>query len=560
MSSDVVVSGCVTDIWEGNPAWSQPNFCASLYATGLIKPRGLHIDDDDEILVVERGRSRVVRLDNDGADIVSVAGVAGLNHGIELADGYLYASTPTTVYRWPYEKGQTTAGNADNVQEVIVGMDRTAGDELGADGGHTTRTLAFDSDGRWLYVSIGSLGNIDADSFRSRIRRFDIAAWDAVQPLNFNDGEVFADGLRNEVGLAFDSHGDLWGVENGADNLYRDDLGGDIHHDNPSEELNRFREEQAGEHWGYPYCWSEYCLPVENGGSGMKGANTPWAWRSSSSSGYTDEWCRENTNRSAMSMPAHSAPLGIAFYNWRDTSQDEGCVGGFPRSLDNYAFIAFHGSWNRSPPTGYKVVFVPFDTEGNPTALPIDLFRHGGNGAKWPDRLRPVDVQFDSCGRLFVTEDGTGTVIKITYGGRSTDDFVTIQTDVADGASCTTFQPPTQTPSKAPTHSPETPPTATSFLPLPADSTASTPSSSEATPTFSSQNNPPTKMPTAFPKPSPPASTIAPTSSPSIAWALKPVDSCCKPNSSTSTPNSFLSRFTRRVVLVCVVSYFSLFY
>ena len=89
------------------------------------------------------------------------------------------------------------------------------------------RTLAFDAEGKWLYVSIGSNGNVDGDSFRSRIRRFDISTY-VNQPFAYNDGEIFADGLRNEVGLAFDSYGDLWGVENGADNLYRSDLGGDM--------------------------------------------------------------------------------------------------------------------------------------------------------------------------------------------------------------------------------------------------------------------------------------------------------------------------------------------
>lgn len=63
--------------------------------------------------------------------------------------------------------------------------------------------------------------------YRSRIRRFDISTY-VNQPFTYNDGEIFADGLRNEVGLAFDSYSDLWGVENGADNLYRSDLGGDM--------------------------------------------------------------------------------------------------------------------------------------------------------------------------------------------------------------------------------------------------------------------------------------------------------------------------------------------
>jgi len=104
----------------------------------------------------------------------------------------------------------------------------------GAPSGHRTRTLAFDSSGR-LYVSIGSADNVDEDSFRARIRRFDLN--NVTLPVDFVDGEVFADGLRNEVGLAFDRHNVLWGVENGADKLYRDDLGGDIHNDNPAEEV-----------------------------------------------------------------------------------------------------------------------------------------------------------------------------------------------------------------------------------------------------------------------------------------------------------------------------------
>ncbi|KAL7547177.1 hypothetical protein ACHAWF_010497 [Thalassiosira exigua] len=441
------MSDCATSLWDGNTAWLQPNLCARLYTSGLLRPRGLHISDSDEILLVERGKSRVVRLDDDGANVAPVAEVEGLNHGIEFSGGYLYASTATTVYRWPYETGQISVGTSEIAQKVIIGMGGTASNELGAEGGHFTRTLAFDADGKWLYVSIGSYRNVDADSSRSRIRRFNIEEWDANQPLIYNDGEVFADGLRNEVGLAFDSHGDLWGVENGADRLYREDLGSDIHNDNPSEELNRFKEEQAGESWGYPYCWSEYCLPVENGGSGIKGANTQWAWPSFLTFGYTDEWCRENTNPSVMSMPAHSAPLGITFYQWKDFSQEEydesGCVGGFPKSMDKYAFIAFHGSWNRDIPTGYKVVFVPFDSQGNPTSLPIDLLRHAGDGAKWPNNgLRPVDVQFDSCGRLYVTSDGTGSVIQIMYNGGYSDEFMPTNVEVDDGASCSPFQMP----------------------------------------------------------------------------------------------------------------------
>jgi glucose/arabinose dehydrogenase len=119
---------------------------------------------------------------------------------------------------------------------VVNGDVEIAIENMNADGnggapqGHTTRTLIFD-DQDYLYISVGSNDNVDPDSYRSRIRRFYLE--NSTMPLDFQLGEVFADGLRNEVGLAFDKHGDLWGVENGADNLFRSDLGGSITKDNP---------------------------------------------------------------------------------------------------------------------------------------------------------------------------------------------------------------------------------------------------------------------------------------------------------------------------------------
>ena len=115
---------------------------------------------------------------------------------------------------------------------------------------------------------------------------------------------------------------------------------------------------------------------------------------------------------------------------------------------------------------------MPFDNAGNPTALPIDLFRHDSDNAKWPGALRPVDVQFDKCGRLYVTEDGTGSVIEITYTGRVTDGSLVLESDdVADGASCS----PYQSPSNSPTESPEI------------RQTTSNPTSSDASPSLSNE-------------------------------------------------------------------------
>jgi glucose/arabinose dehydrogenase len=371
-------------------------FCAWVWAGGLSSPRGLETVPGGDVLVVERGRASVVVLfDDDGdgvagaAERVTLAAAPGLNHGLAVHDGFLYASSSTTVFRWPYVPGERTArGEPEVVVRDIPG------------GGHATRTLAFDGAGR-LYVSIGSAGNVDADASRAGIRRL---ALDAVPAggLPFADGEWFAIGLRNEVGLAFDAAGRLWGVENGVDNLARADLGGDIHNDNPAEELNRFDE--SGLVYGYPYCWSEILLPAGVGG----GPTTQWAHPSFLGDGvHDDSWCTNTANvvPPRLALPAHTAPLGIVFYDGPS----------FPAAMRGDAFVALHGSWNRDEPIGYKVVRIPF--AGGPEPLGFEsFFEYGGPGdlaTAWPHR--PVDLRVGRRGELLVTSDASGAVIAIGH-------------------------------------------------------------------------------------------------------------------------------------------------
>ena len=186
----------------------------------------------------------------------------GINHGVAVHGGYLFASTSDEVWRWPYSPGDWKDLGPGEL--VIRNMDQYTGDTeggLSSPTGHTTRTMVFDNQGR-IYISVGSLGNVDEDSFRSRIRRFENVSqpeFSGNEPLDFVEGEVFADGLRNEVGLGWSdaTRKVLYGVENGMDNLYRADLGGDIHQDNPAEELNAFPIDQPGRHYGYPWCFTE---------------------------------------------------------------------------------------------------------------------------------------------------------------------------------------------------------------------------------------------------------------------------------------------------------------
>lgn len=396
-----------------------PGFCAYEVPIEIDQARSVLSVGTDDFLALERGENSVVYCyDTDGDGLADASKVVAradrLNHGLAVWDGYLYASSDSHVYRWriaqtPNHTEYSFLEDVADRETVVHNINRDGSG--GAPFGHTTRTLAFDDQGR-LYVSVGSDGNVDPDSFRSRIRRFDWGndTTSVVFPLDFVEAEVFADGVRNEVGLAFDRHGDLWGVENSADRLNRKDIGGDIHEDNPAEELNRFREADAGKNWGYPWCWTEFRVPEPHG----LGQGTVWAWPSFlEDEAITDDQCRADYVAPVLSLQGHSAPLGITFYEWKDPQdRPDSCLPhvAFPEAMDGYAFIAYHGSWNRDVPTGYKVVYVPMNTTTGdplPGAQPIDLVAHEPPNARWDDGFRPVDVDFDGCGRLLVSSDGT---------------------------------------------------------------------------------------------------------------------------------------------------------
>ena len=372
-------------------------YCAWTWASGLTNPRGIMRNANGDLLVVEQNAGRITLLYDDNGNGVSdtnervtLPPTSGLNHGIAMQGGYLYASSESTVYRWPYTGGRQALGTP---QTVVSGLPT---------GGHSTRTLLFDGQGR-LYVAIGSGSNVDSDSSRARIIRY--AATALAGGATYAQGEVFAEGMRNEVGITVDSQGRVWGVENGRDDLNRADLGGDIHNDNPAEELNLFAT--SGRFYGYPYCWSEFLLPA---GVGM-GPGTQWVDPQFTGDGtHTDAWCRDTANvvPPVLSMQAHSAPLDIKFYGG----------GAFPADMTGRAIISFHGSWDRTAATGYKVVSVPFGANGMPSGDPVPLLEYSGagdTGSGWPHR--PVGIDTGVDGRLFVSSDASGIIIAIGYKG-----------------------------------------------------------------------------------------------------------------------------------------------
>lgn len=371
------------------------DFCAFVWAKDIAAPRGLWVADNGDVLVVERGESRVVALWDDDHNGISDAGERAilaegqsLNHGIAVHGGFLYASRDTTVFRWAYSGQRADLGASQTVVKGIPG------------GGHSTRTLAFDTQGR-LFVSVGSVENVDDDSRRSRVLRFDLTTVPSGG-FDFDDGFLFADGLRNEVGLELAPDGVLWGAQNGIDMLNRADLGGDIHQDNPAEILSRFHTE--GAFHGYPWCWAEYNLPPNFG----DGRNSIWAHPSTMNDGtHDDAWCRASTQPAALAMQGHSAPLDLEFYT--------GSL--FPEAFRGDLFVTFHGSWNRDTPTGYKVVHV--DINGTTASDPATFFEFDGAGdfaGEWG--IRPVGVRTGKDGQLFVTSDASDEILVIGYDPR----------------------------------------------------------------------------------------------------------------------------------------------
>jgi glucose/arabinose dehydrogenase len=341
-----------------HPLVLPPGFGVSLFAGDLQEPRMLTLGPDNHVYAVEREAGRIIRLpDRDGDGVVDRVETAAenLNRPSGLAfhpDGSLYAAETTRVYR-------LTDPDSDGFyQERQIILDQLPS------GGHTTRTLLFSPDGAYLYVSIGSSCNVcrEEDYRRATVMRY--------KPDGTGE-EIFADGLRNAVGITFrPGTEELWATNNG-----RDWLG-----DNQPPDTVHLLEK--GSDAGWPWCHAGRVIDPEYGEPG-------------SCQGKLDP---------VLELQAHSAPLGLTFYRGDQ----------FPPGYHGDLLIAYHGSWNRSVPTGYKIVRVPFQ-DGQPG--PVEDFLTGWlleDGSHWG---RPVDVLTGPDGSLLISDDGGGSIYRVFYHG-----------------------------------------------------------------------------------------------------------------------------------------------
>ncbi len=285
-----------------------------------------------------------------------VAIARGLNspNGVAFRDGALYVAEIGRILRYDGIEARL----ADPPKPVVVN------DSYPKDAHHGWKFIRFGPDGM-LYVPVGAPCNVcERDDPR-------YASITRIRP----DGsgfEVFASGVRNTVGFDWDPETkELWFTDNG-----RDWLGDDL----PPDELNR--APRKGLHFGFPYVYG-HNVPDPDFGERGKG---------------------HRFTAPELDLPAHVASLGMRFYT--------GAM--FPPAYRNGIFIAEHGSWNRSTPVGYRVVFVRI--AGN-RAAGEEVFADGWlkEGRAWG---RPVDVQVAPDGALLVSDDKAGLIYRISYGGR----------------------------------------------------------------------------------------------------------------------------------------------
>ncbi len=343
-------------------------FQIGVYAEGVVNARSLCLSPKGTLFVSTREEGSVYALRDTNGDqradqVFTIAKKLNMPNGVALRNGALYVAEVNRILRY------------DDIEKCIDALARgeascpqpvTVYDKYPTESHHGWKYIAFGPDGK-LYIPVGAPCNIceSKDPIYASMTRLDVDK-PGSKP------EVIASGIRNSVG--FDWHpttGELWFTENG-----RDMLGDDI----PPCELNRITK--TGQHYGYPYC---------HGGT----ISDPEFGKNRSCADFIAP---------VQNLGPHVAPLGMEFYTGKM----------FPATYQNQAFIAEHGSWNRSTKIGYRVSLVKLDAQGK--SLGYSTFAEGwleGSEA-WG---RPVDVEQLPDGSLLISDDQADAIYRVWYAG-----------------------------------------------------------------------------------------------------------------------------------------------
>ncbi|MBC8640855.1 sorbosone dehydrogenase family protein [Caballeronia sp. EK] len=376
---------------QGQKPIAPAGFDVTAFGTGLIHPRWIATLPNGDVLVAESNApaqhdenaglkgfvmkkvqkragaavespDRIMLLrdaDGDGVAETRTVFIDKLHSpfGMALVGDDLYVADTDAILRFKYENGATQIATPG---EKFI--DLPAGDI----NHHWTKNIIASRDGKKLYVTVGSNSNaaengIDAENGRAAIMEVDIES---------KQSRLFATGLRNPNGMSWQPQsGALWTVVN-----ERDELGDELVPD-------YLTSVKDGAFYGWPY--SYYGQHVDDRVKPQ----------------------RADLVQSAIvpdyALGAHTASLGLTFYDGK----------AFPEHYRNGAFIGQHGSWNRKPRSGYKVVFVPFE-DGKPSGPPEDILT-GFLSSDGHALGRPVGVAVDSKGALLVADDVGNTVWRV---------------------------------------------------------------------------------------------------------------------------------------------------
>jgi len=333
-------------------------FAISALASDVKDARWLAAAPNGDVFVSQPDEEKISII-HDGKVSTFASGGFNKPHGLAVRDGALYVGDLIAVWKLGYKDGA--------LQESGARL-RVTKDGFGPLGGHFSRDIAFDKNGS-LYVAIGSMSNVDEE----KPPRATVQKVDANGHLS-----TFVSGTRNPVGIVLQpGTNDLYITVNERDG-YGDALVPDY-----------FTRASQGDFYGWPYAYSgPHADPTY-------GSKRP------------DLVAKAKTPD--VMFQAHSAPLGIAFYDGKQ----------FPADFSGDAFVSLHGSWNSGKPTGYKVVRVRF-AQGRPTGEYQDFVTGFWDGASSPAKVwgRPVGLSVAKDGSLLIADDVGNTVWRVAYTGK----------------------------------------------------------------------------------------------------------------------------------------------
>jgi glucose/arabinose dehydrogenase len=358
---------------KGKMPTAAAGFEVSLFADNLDNPRQAYALPNRDILVVEavrefpgrpaKSRNQITLFrdtNGDGKPDVREIFLTGLNmpHGMAVLGNWFYVGNTNGVVRYPYKSGQTKIdGKGEKILDLPVG-------------GHYTRNLLADPAGKKIYIAVGSASNVDEENgWEKDQRRAGIVE---INP-DGSGARIFANGLRNPVGMDWEPHTKtLWTVVNERD-LLGDDLVPDY--------LTSVKD---GAFYGWPYSYFG-----QNEDPRKKGQRPDLVAKAI---------------KPDYALGSHVAALGLAFYQGK----------AFPEKYHGGAFIGMHGSWNRSKMVGFKVAFLRFEN-GKP-AGPLEDILTGfiADESKFEAHGRPVGVTVAPDGSLLVADDSGGKVWRVT--------------------------------------------------------------------------------------------------------------------------------------------------